>query len=143
MVHQHMAPPRQLSYLALIHSFCASLLGNRTHSCSTSSTIFDTVLSKIALIGDSCFSDPQVCASYMSIAVFKYLNHHCYGPLIANTFILQYQNSTTNTEISFSTLPFLYVTEGIEDNPFSNVTKIHWLCVEHHAIFCDSINQFY
>ena len=46
----------------------------------------------------SCFSNPQLYTSNISIAILEYLNH---------TFILQYQNNITNTEISFSTLPFV------------------------------------
>ena len=60
----------------------------------------------IAFIRVSCFSNPQLYASYISIFIFEYLNHPCHGPPIASTFIMQYQNNITNTEISFSTLPF-------------------------------------
>ena len=52
------------------------------------------------------FFDPELYASYISIAIFEYLNHPCDGLLIAKTFILQYQNNITNTESFFSTLPF-------------------------------------
>ena len=60
----------------------------------------------IAFIRVSCFSNPQLYTLYISIAIFEYLNHPCHGPLIANTFTLQYQKHINNTELSFYTLPF-------------------------------------
>ena len=60
----------------------------------------------IAFIRFSFFSNPQLYALYISIVIFEYLNHPCHRPLIASTFIMQYQNNISNTEILFSTLPF-------------------------------------
>ena len=73
---------------------------------------------------------------YMSITIFEYMNQP--WPLIMNTFILQYQyHQHWNSFFHFTILCLLELSEDI---PFSNVTRIHWLCVGH-AIFLNSISQ--
>ena len=121
---------------------CASWSGNRTHSCSTSSTIFDrSFQNSITFIRISCFSDPQLHALYIYMTIFENLNHSCHGSLIANSFILQYQNNITNTEIYFFYFAILYMPGVIEDTPFSNVTRIHWPCDGHNTIFSNSLSR--
>ena len=83
---------------------------------------------------------------FFSFSTSHFIHIHYYlwiheSPLpwvTANTFILQYQNNITTTEISFSLFGLLYVPEVTEDTPLSNLTRICWLYVGHDAIFSDS-----
>ena len=69
-------------------------------------------------------------------------------PVVLNTGPLDWESSALTTWPLlhqhwnfFFLLAILYMTEVIEDTIFSNMTRIHWLSVEHDTMFSDSLSQ--